>query len=100
MRCTQKKESPLPARLKQKGGFHRKWCVDRHTGRRLFGYADAIEDEGELEGGVLDAIVAPGGAAVAGIHVHVENEDVVVRLHGAELGDVLEGLVEEYLGVV
>ena len=65
MRCTQKKESPLTARLKQKGGFHRKWCVDGHTGRHSLGYADAIEDEGELEGGVLDAIVAPGGAAVA-----------------------------------
>src|SRR5208283_4826705 len=58
------------------------------------------QQEGVVEGNLLEVVVAAGCSAVAGVHVDVKEQRRGVGLKGAQLGDVLDRLPEHDLRVV
>jgi len=55
------------------------------------------QQEGVVEGDLLEVVVAAGCSAMACIHVDVQQQGRGVAFEGAQLGDVLDRLPETLL---
>lgn len=63
----------------------------------LFADSYPVQDKGKFESRIFDAVVTTGGASMSRIHVHVQNQDVIVRLHRTKFSYILRRLVEQHL---